>query len=1089
MWAGYRFSGKIDEVTSATVRCSATEIANIYKAGAFALDCWQSLGYLDTDQDGLPDFWENTFTPNFVFIPSNNNDRDGDGFTDLEEYNNWLAVPHALTVTNTPVGIDLYQLCGESGRLAFAVTNFVHGFVYLTNVIGSVTNTTYFSNSIAIFTPTNNPGSGTNYSGYASFGLYVTNLDTMAYFGPVPVSVVVSAVPILTNRPVVIHELTSGTASNLCNPYGVDYYHIVVTTNDYAALFELDNPTGPMALAVNYGLPLPSLSTYNYFTNAPPAPANLQIAVLTNSTPVPLQPGDWYMAAINVAGSNVCYTAKITKLSNILPPVFLFPTNTTVLTNLELTPMTVTCMAMDLDTPPLPLTFAVVSEPAGLTITNGVIYWTPAEGTGPSTNPVAVSVSNGAFAVTNTFTIIVEETNLPPQLPNIPNQLVILPGTLVVTNTATDLDGDPLAYLLTAPAGAAIDANGVITWTPGTNQVGNGFLFTTVVTDTNASAVNAASLSATNYFYVTVLAPLPPGGPQTNVVPPNSIYWIAVSVPTNAIYATNTLLFSSLPVNLWFSTNLPPSITNAAAELLVNRTNGISILSTNLATAPTNIVPGGIYLLGVQNTNNVAVTNALRVDFALALSGPALPFIPVQVVTAGDTLVVTNTASDSLPGANLVYYLTNSPAGAVINSSGIITWPTTTNIAPTNVVMTTVVTDTTTQLAATNSFLVVVLPGLVNDQPQTNIITANSIRWFKINVPANADIASNYLLFASAPVSLWFSTNAPPSITNAADVELLTNATSGVRVIYTNTPPFLVPGWRYFLGVQNTNSFAVTNAVKVKFHFATSAPVSIFSIVQTNIAGSNGFLLTWYAPTNDQFHLQWSPALIPPVWTNFNGVISDVIAPTPTNGMFQYFDDGSQTGGFGPTRFYRLLLLTSPTNTAPFFLNNPVIFYAPPAVPFVFTNAAKDWDIPPQTLAYSVTNTLTGTNLMTINNRGVITWIPTAAQLGQTNFVTTTVTDNGVPAKSAVNTFAILVTTNLPSAPAFGSIVAGAGGVTFRWTAPTNEQFQVRWTTNLSPVNWHTFPNIITSPTTNFSFVDTNTPLFWMKFYQLILLP
>jgi hypothetical protein len=32
------------------------------------------------------------------------------------------------------------------------------------------------------------------------------------------------------------------------------------------------------------------------------------------------------------------------------------------------------------------------------------------------------------------------------------------------------------------------------------------------------------------------------------------------------------------------------------------------------------------------------------------------------------------------------------------------------------------------------------------------------------------------------------------------------------------------------------------------------------------------------------------------------------------------------------------------------------------------------------------------------------------------------------------------------------------------------------------------FPNIITSATSNFGFVDTNTPLL-MKFYQLILLP
>jgi hypothetical protein len=38
----------------------------------------------------------------------------------------------------------------------------------------------------------------------------------------------------------------------------------------------------------------------------------------------------------------------------------------------------------------------------------------------------------------------------------------------------------------------------------------------------------------------------------------NDIIWFAIPVPTNAIYATNRLLFATLPVNIWFSTNLPP---------------------------------------------------------------------------------------------------------------------------------------------------------------------------------------------------------------------------------------------------------------------------------------------------------------------------------------------------------------------------------------------------------------------------------------------------------------------------------------------------------------------------------------------------
>ncbi len=44
---------------------------------------------------------------------------------------------------------------GQTGNLSFFVTNAIHGSVYLTNVLGAVTNTGVFSNSIAVFVPTN----------------------------------------------------------------------------------------------------------------------------------------------------------------------------------------------------------------------------------------------------------------------------------------------------------------------------------------------------------------------------------------------------------------------------------------------------------------------------------------------------------------------------------------------------------------------------------------------------------------------------------------------------------------------------------------------------------------------------------------------------------------------------------------------------------------------------------------------------------------------------------------------------------------------------------------------------------------------
>ncbi|MBI3848777.1 MAG: hypothetical protein HY298_04755, partial [Verrucomicrobia bacterium] len=47
---------------------------------------------------------------------------------------------------------------------------------------------------------------------------------------------------------------------------------------------------------------------------------------------------------------------------------------------------------------------------------------------------------------------------------------------------------------------------------------------------------------------------------------------------------------------------------------------------------------------------------------------------------------------------------------------------------------------------------------------------------------------------------------------------------------------------------------------------------------------------------------QWTPSLAPTTWNTFTNIV------TSATGNFTFVDDGSQTGGLGATRFYRLLL-------------------------------------------------------------------------------------------------------------------------------------------------------------------------------------
>ncbi|HEY3760952.1 MAG TPA: S8 family serine peptidase [Verrucomicrobiae bacterium] len=821
--------------------------------------------YLDTDQDGIPDFWDDTFGGS-PFVPHPYAVVDGSGYTELEEYLDWLAAPHALTVTTNQVGVDLQQMFGEVGNLSFFLTNAVNGTVYLTNVlnytnvagaISAITNSSTYSNTFAIFTPTNDFGGGTNY-GAALFDVYVTNNTTLGYFGPVTVSVVASKVPIVINSniPPVITILTNGVLDPTNNS-GSDYYGFSVGPNASGVLFTVTNISVPNALdmVVAYNR-TPSLSDYDYIsTNT----ANESVVVWTNSRPVPLTSGNWYVAVVNVNPTNgpVSYDISATAYGvSPGPPIFTYPTNTTVFTNIETTLFTVTCQAVDTNIPAAPLTFALDNQPANVAgATNimtinpntGVINWTPNEAQGPSTNAISVSVNNGAFSVTNTFKIIVEESNQPPVFvyTNFPAQLVIVPGGMLdVTDAAVNpnIPNYPLTYsLLNTPAGAVIDANGVITWSPTLSDAGSNYLFTVVATDTDPPAINATSLSTTNEFYVTVTSQ-GGGSPQTNTVPPGGISWIAVTVPTGAISATNDLIIATPAVNVWFSTNLPPSTNGTGDQIIIpGSTGGISVLTTN--SFPTNIVPGRTYFLGVQNPNAVpasydlvvnfgypVITNSIRISsivhtniagtngylltwfapsnflFQVQWTADLLPAdwatftnivgyntnkftspahtqfnffddgsqtsnsfgamrfyqllllqastltLPPQtniVVQAGSPVTVTNTATDSNPSATLTYNLVNPPAGASIDTNGVITW---TNATPSGLaaLFTTVVSDNEVPQAQTsNQFTVFVAPF----PTITNVAVTSSNVTLSWLAPSNDQFEVQYTTNLASPIT------------------------------------------------------------------------------------------------------------------------------------------------------------------------------------------------------------------------------------------------------------------------------------------------------------------------------------------------
>lgn len=86
----------------------------------------------DTDQDGMPDYWEGSIAGLNKDIADHNGDADGNGYTNLEDYLNWLGALHADVQKNTPLDIDLRTFTsGFNTGAAYSVLNGAGGTAIL----------------------------------------------------------------------------------------------------------------------------------------------------------------------------------------------------------------------------------------------------------------------------------------------------------------------------------------------------------------------------------------------------------------------------------------------------------------------------------------------------------------------------------------------------------------------------------------------------------------------------------------------------------------------------------------------------------------------------------------------------------------------------------------------------------------------------------------------------------------------------------------------------------------------------------------------------------------------------------------------
>jgi len=206
--------------------------------------------------------------------------------------------------------------------------------------------------------------------------------------------------------------------------------------------------------------------------------------------------GTYSVMVSNLTSSATSANATLTvNLPANSPPVLSAVGNQTVI---EGQLLTFTLSATDPNSPPQTLTFS--RDPGGInaSVTSaGVFTWTPVELEGPGAYTLTLRVTdNGAppLSDSETITITVLESNLPPVLAAIGNKTVTAGSNLTFTATATDPDrpAQTLAFSLDAgvPTGASVTAGGVFTWTPSIGHTPTTNQVTVRVTDNGTPTLN-----------------------------------------------------------------------------------------------------------------------------------------------------------------------------------------------------------------------------------------------------------------------------------------------------------------------------------------------------------------------------------------------------------------------------------------------------------------------------------------------------------------------------------------------------------------------------------------------------------------------
>jgi hypothetical protein len=231
---------------------------------------------------------------------------------DITPLTNGVPVTSTLNIGATP-RYFYYDVSTNATAVSFQLTN-LNGNVELVARQGTplptLTDFDYGSfnpgaNDESIFVFTNSSPVALLTPGRWYLGVF--NLDVVPVTYTIVANEYTNLAPFITLTNGIPYANTNSGIGNL-----TDYYRYVVTGSVARAQFEINGPTADMTLVARKGLPLPDLGSYDYLS-ANPHPNDELIVLFTNSAPVALTTGDWFLTAVNISGGPASYEIKATQ--------------------------------------------------------------------------------------------------------------------------------------------------------------------------------------------------------------------------------------------------------------------------------------------------------------------------------------------------------------------------------------------------------------------------------------------------------------------------------------------------------------------------------------------------------------------------------------------------------------------------------------------------------------------------------------------------------------------------------------------------------------------------------------------------------